>query len=295
MRRTSFRKRSPARSDPGEGDDPEEPELPPRGHPPTKKIKRLLDEIRTEVGAAKKARDKSPGGTPKSSIQKNLAKLGLLDSPQREHPLSILEEFFNQFAEGKDMGLTEEGVRANLAVERGMSLREITQGLLKQALDEQAKGQRGLSKFVRAWQQSSTRTSSPSSLARGSSVPSCKTVDSPDRALPATPPGPPPALPISNPGIYGMEDRKAGAAEGASSFESIAKAIQSQSAQIASLVKSHAESAALPPGTVKRLNRTATSTMSSSVQESRAADFVPQTDAELDAYVMEIRANKTVH
>ncbi|CAE7204330.1 unnamed protein product, partial [Symbiodinium sp. KB8] len=106
---------------------------------PGEEIKRLLDDIRTEVGAAKKARDKSPGGTPKASIQKNLAKLGLLDSPQRDHPLSILEEFFNQFAEGKEMGLTEEGVRANLAMERGMSLKEITQGLLKQALEEQAK------------------------------------------------------------------------------------------------------------------------------------------------------------
>ena len=251
------------------------------------------------------------------------------------------------------MGLTEEGVRANLAMERGMSLKEITQGLLKQALEEQAKGQRGLSKFVRAWQQSSTRTSSPSSLTRGSSVPSWEVVDSPDRALPVTPPGPPPALRISNPGIYGVEDRKAGAVDGASSFESIAKAIQSQSAEIASLVKSHAESAALPPGTVKGLNRTseelvfllracnqyhvvvgageqgqalANALLSAQVGASTklrkagfkqkvttrlavglagpywgtsekhslaAADFVPQTDAELDAYVMEIRANKT--
>ena len=355
-KRPSIRRRSPARTAQVEDQDPEEPELPSGGQPPVREIKRLLDEIKSEVGEAKRAREKSPGGTPKSSIQRNLAKLGMLDSPQRDHPLSLLEEFFNQYAEGKDVGLTEEEVRTSLAMERGLSLKEVTMGLLKQALDEQSKGQKGLSKFVRRWQRVPARGTSPASTSKGpdsTSGLSWEVVDSPDRVGPVTPETASTPIRISNPGIYGVEDRKAGASEPPNSIESIAKAIQSQSAEIASLVKSHAESAALPPGTVKGLNRMseelvfmlracnqyqvsvgageqgqalANALLSAQVGASTklrkagfkqkvttrlavglagpywgtaekhslsAADFVAHTDAELDAYVMEVRANKT--
>ena len=62
---------------------------------------------------------------------------------------------------------------------------------------------------------------------------------------------------ISNPGIYGQGDCKAGAAcdTGGEQTQEIAAAIKSQTTEIASLVKSHAENSALPAGTLKRLNR----------------------------------------
>ena len=87
-------------------------------------------------------------GAPRSSIQKNLAKLGMLDSPAKDHPVPVLEEFFTQDAEGRDAGLTEEHVRANIAAERGQSLKEVTRELVRLAILEQEKGQRGLSKFA---------------------------------------------------------------------------------------------------------------------------------------------------
>ena len=256
-RRPSSRRRSPARAPPAlcDQDDPEEPELPPRGRgepPDARDLKRLLAEVKTEtIGeAAKRVRERSPGFTPRSSIHKNLAKLGLLGSPSREHPIPLLEEFFNQYAEGRELGLSEEEVRSALAAERGMSLKEITQALVSQAVAEQEKGQKGLTKFVKAWQRPSTRQSSPSAS-------SWEVVEtSPEKAGPAATERPSSAVPlrIGNPGIYGVDDRKAGAATPAQGpFEDIAKAIQSQTAEIASLVKSHTENTAVP---IKALNRT---------------------------------------
>ena len=363
-RRSSSRRRSPARPTAPlcEQDDPEEPELPPRGRgglPDARDLKRLLAEVKSETfeEPPKRSRERSPGCTPRSSIHKNLAKLGLLDSPARDHPVPLLEEFFNQYAEGREIGLTEEEVRNALAAERGMSMREITQALVSQAVAEQEKGQKGLTKFVRAWQRPSTRLSSPSSTTRNSSAPSWEVVEtSPEKPGPSTasekttPTAP---LRIGNPGIYGVGDRKAGAGDpGPAPFEEIARAIQSQTAEIASLVKSHTENTAVPPGTIKGLNRTseelvfllracnqyqvtvgageqgqalANALLSAQVGAStklrkagfkqkvtnrlaiglagpywgtqekhalNAADFVPHTDAELDAFVQEIRSNK---
>ena len=48
---------------------------------------------------------RAPGHTPKSSIQRNLAKLGLLDSPAKEAAIPLLEDFFYRYAEGRDLGL----------------------------------------------------------------------------------------------------------------------------------------------------------------------------------------------
>ena len=238
-----------------------------------------------------------------------------------------------------------------------MSMREITQALVSQAMAEQEKGQKGLTKFVKAWQKPATRLSSPSSTARNSSAPSWELVEtSPEKSGPtATTERAPVTAPlrIGNPGIYSVGDRKAGAGEPARApFEEIAKAIQSQTAEIASLVKSHTENTAVPPGTIKGLNRTseelvfllracnqyqvtigageqgqalANALLSAQVGASTklrkagfkqkvtnrlavglagpywgtqekhalvAADFVPHTDAELDAFVQEIRSNK---
>ena len=64
------------------------------------------------------------------------------------------------------------------------------------------------------------------------------------------------AIRIGEPGIFGQDDRKAGATEGKTpDFEDIARAIQSQTAELTSLVKSHTEHTALPAGTLKGLNR----------------------------------------
>ena len=108
------------------GDDPEEPDLPPvEGDEriEVKDLKRVLEEIRGEPSESeKRSRAKSPGQTPKSSIHRNLAKLGMLDSPAKDEPIPLLEDFFNQYAEGRSLGLSEEDVRDSLAVERGIPL-----------------------------------------------------------------------------------------------------------------------------------------------------------------------------
>ncbi|CAE7205713.1 unnamed protein product [Symbiodinium sp. CCMP2592] len=260
VRKPSSRRRSPARPPQPVQDDPEEPELPPRGHDGAeglRDLKRLLAEVKSEGGEPeKRVRGSSPGRTPRSSIQKNLAKLGLLDSPAKEHPLPVLEEFFNQYAEGRDAGLSEEDVRVSIAAERGQTLKGVTKELVRAAIVEQEKGQRGLTKFLKAWQKpSSTRGSSPASVARGSSAPSWDLVETSPEKPPSLQDRAPGPLRIGNPGIFGVEDRKAGATD-SGAFDEIARAIQSQTAEIASLVKSHTENTAVPPGTMKGLNRT---------------------------------------
>ncbi|CAE6959396.1 unnamed protein product [Symbiodinium sp. CCMP2592] len=356
VRKPSSRRRSPARPPQPVQDDPEEPELPPRGHDGAeglRDLKRLLAEVKSEGGEPeKRVRGSSPGRTPRSSIQKNLAKLGLLDSPAKEHPLPVLEEFFNQYAEGRDAGLSEEDVRVSIAAERGQTLKEVTKELVRAAIVEQEKGQRGLTKFLKAWQKpSSTRGSSPASVARGSSAPSWDLVETSPEKPPSLQDRAPGPLRIGNPGIFGVEDRKAGATD-SGAFDEIARAIQSQTAEIASLVKSHTENTAVPPGTIKGLNRTseelvfllracnqyqvtvgageqgqalANALLSAQVGAStklrragfkqkvtsrlaiglagpywgtqekhalNATDFVAHTDAELDAFVQELRSSK---
>ena len=218
----------------------------------------MLAEVKSDglSEPGKRVRETSPGRTPRSSIQKNLAKLGLLDSPAKDNPVPLLEEFFNQYAEGRDMGLTEEEVRANVAAERGQSLKEVTKELIRLAIIEQEKGQRGLTKFVKAWQRAaSTRGSSPASVTRNSSAPSWELVEtSPEKPSAPSERAPAP-LRIGNPGIFGVDERKAGAAD-TGAFDEVARAIQSQTAEIASLVKCHTENTAVPPGTIKGLNRT---------------------------------------
>ena len=159
----------------------------------------------------------------------------------------------------------------------------------------------------------------------------------------------PSPLRIGVPGIYGLDERKAGAAVQGDAFDEIAKAIKSQTAEIALLVKT-----AVAPGAVKGINRqseelvfllracnqyqvvigageqgqalanaliAAQAGASTKLRKAgfkqkvtarlavglagpywgtqdkhalTVADFVPHTDAELDAFVQEVRANKNV-
>ena len=358
-RRSSSRKRSPARTvGLPEGGDPEEPELPAlrdEGPRALRDLRRVLDDVKGEDARTTRPRLRSPGNTPKSSIQRNLAKLGLLDSPNRPELLSVLEDFFHQYAEGRDLGLSEEEVRQSLASERSMTLPQVTTELLQEALREQARGQQGLSKFIRVWQRQGGIPSSTPSSAR-TAPPSWEMVEPPPSersAVATTPPSTP--LRIRSPGIYGQEDRKAGAVEGQGQMDDIARAIQSQTAEIASLVKNHTDANAVPAGTIKGLNRVseelvfllracnqyqvtigageqgqalANALLSAQVGASTrlrrsgfkqkvttrlavglagpywgtqdkhaltASDFVAHTDAELDAFVQELRTNKPGH
>ena len=360
-RRPSSRKRSPARTVVlPDGGDPEEPELPALregGGQGLRDLRQILDDVKGEDARVVRPRTRSPGSTPKSksSIQRNLAKLGLLGSPNRADPVPLLEDFFHQCAEGRDLGLSEEEVRMNLATERSSSLPQITSELLREALREQERGQQGLSKFIRVWQRPGFTTSTTPSSGR-TNLGSWDVMEPPpsERSGPASS-SPATSLKIGVPMIYGQEDRKAGAAEGHGQMDDIARAIQSQMAEIASLVKNHTDANAVPAGTLKGLNRTseelvfllracnqyqvtigageqgqalANALLSAQVGASTrlrragfkqkvtsrlaiglagpywgtqdkhsltAADFVAHTDAELDAFVQELRTSKPGH
>ena len=119
---------------------------------------RLLEEIRG-IGAEEAAErprrkgleEPSPGRTPKSSVQKSLARLGLVDSPDRREVVTTLEEFMAQFVDGKTMGLEEEDIRNQMAASSGMTVQAFTQVLYDQASEEQRKGTKGLTKFLAKW------------------------------------------------------------------------------------------------------------------------------------------------
>ena len=135
------------------------------------------------------------GEHAEASIQRNLALLGL----PRDVDTPLLEEFFNQHAEGRGLGLAEEEVRMNLATERGL-----TRLCLRRR---------------RLWL--SKRFSNCTGNARS-------------------------------------YDQKAGAVhptdENPGTIKDIARAIKSQTAEIAFLVKSHTDTTSAPSGTLKGLN-----------------------------------------
>ena len=56
-----------------------------------------------------------------------------------------------QFVDGKDLGLDEEDVRNQMAAASGMTVLDFTQVLYDQALEEQRKGTKGLTKFLAKW------------------------------------------------------------------------------------------------------------------------------------------------
>ena len=92
--------------------------------------------------------DASPGRTPRSAVQRNLAKLGMINSPDRREMLSTLEEFLAQLLEAKEMGIDEEDLRSQMAASAGVNLRHFTKTLYDQAVEEQRKGTKGLTKFL---------------------------------------------------------------------------------------------------------------------------------------------------
>ena len=258
------------------GGDPSEPRDP--------GIQKLLAEVRDmkesiqrdkegketeEVHRRKRLASRSPGVTPKSTVHRSLARLGMLDSPDGDHR-NWLEDFFDRYTQGRDLGLTEEQTRRAMAEDKGIGFSELSRVLHGLATAEQAKGQKGLSKFLTKWKgdfedEDRCMETSPdtSSLARSwSVVPS----ESPSKV--STPPGLSAAvnqvaeragtpLVVGPPSIFGKGDRRAGATGSAAAdpVTVIAQAIQSQTAEIASLVKAQAEQTHHPQGTLRGLNR----------------------------------------
>ena len=74
-------------------------------------LQEVKEEQTTKPRASRVRTHASPGHTPKSSVQRNLARMGLVNSPDKRAFQTTLEEFMEQFAEGKDFGLEEEDVR----------------------------------------------------------------------------------------------------------------------------------------------------------------------------------------
>ena len=236
---------------------------------------RLLDEIRgssapeaVERQKKKRLEEPSPGRTPKSSVQKSLARLGLVDSPDRREVVTTLEEFMAQFVDGKAMGLEEEDIRNQMAASSGMTIQAFTQILYDQASEEQRKGTKGLTKFLAKWRRQlavekgkATVRSPPDSWSMISSPE--ETVESSVPCTPKEVEAPKPSNPVSRlavlgpPGIYQPGDRKAGTGAGPEdgSMSEIAKAIQFQTAELANLVKNQNENASTAgQGTLKAQN-----------------------------------------
>ena len=105
------------------------------------------------VGRRPSRPSKSPGFTPRSGkpgVQRSLAKLGMQASPDRSS-LTLLDEFLEQYVEGKDLGLEEQDLRAQMAAQRGKTVEEITEQLYDEGMAEQEDGVKGLTKFLAKW------------------------------------------------------------------------------------------------------------------------------------------------
>ena len=240
------------------------------------KTERFLDEVRGvadggTLGRSRKrgVEESSPGRTPKSAVQRSLARLGMVNSPDRRDFVTTLEEFMAQFVDGKELGLEEEDVRVQMAAASGMSLPAFTQILYDQALEEQRKGTKGLTKFLAKWRKQLAASKASTTVAP-TPPGSWSLVGSPEEEKPEGGVGTPKSLPTSvssrpssslavlgPPGIYGASDRKAGTGTGGEAgMADLAKAIQHQTAELASLVKSQHEAAPTTnQGTVKSLGR----------------------------------------
>ena len=83
---------------------------------PRERAKRLLREAVDDEYQTPKPRrvsSRSPGHTPKSNIHRNLARIGMLDSPEGDEK-GVLQEFCESLAETKPLGWTEARVRDSL-------------------------------------------------------------------------------------------------------------------------------------------------------------------------------------
>ena len=286
------RSRSRSRSRPTEdADEAEEVEVidgdeemipAPENEIPRERARRILREAAEEEYQTPKPRrttvSRSPGHTPKSNIHRNLARLGMLDSPDGGDDRSVLQEFCESLAETKPLGWTEARVRDALCSRLVKTPEELLRQLIMEAEIEQARGQRGLTKFLTRWRQEQQRLEELHSR-KGDSEwsvigPSHRTTPntSPEQPeVPAFPP-PPPGLGerqvdersgvgvrIGAPTVY-KADRKAGAGEDAGGREpmtQIARAIQHQTAELASLVKQQSEVVNHAAGSMKGLGKQA--------------------------------------
>ena len=238
----------------------------------------LLDEIRElksaippkepaeESGRKRRLSSRSPGTTPKSSVHRSLAKLGMLDSPDVDDKPNWLEEFFERYMDGKPLNIGEDQVRKGMCEKYGVSMMEMARALHGLASIEQSKGQKGLTKFLNKWRADFEEVEEPSFSSEG--VPSRswsvvsesppKVVEPPGLGAQVRDGGGPP-MRIAAPGVFGrtkVEDRKAGAAaSGGDSMATLAQAIQHQTAELASLVKAQHENGQHPAGTMRGLNR----------------------------------------
>ena len=64
---------------------------------------------------------------------------------------NLLDEFFDELVKGKEKGLGEEATRGVLADRHGLSKEEVVGALVELAIQEKAKGQKGLTKFIAKW------------------------------------------------------------------------------------------------------------------------------------------------
>ena len=228
----------------------------------------LYPRRKQEKKGARKRRQpsRSPGNTPKSSVHRSLAKLGMLDSPDIEDKPNWLEEFFERYMDGKSLNIGEDQVRKGMCEKYGVSMSEMARALFGLASLEQSKGQKGLTKFLSKWRTEFEEIEEPSFGSEGMPSRSWSVVsESPPK--PAEPPGlgtqvtevGGPPMRIAPPGVFGrrpVEDRKAGAVTGGGdSMATLAQAIQHQTAELASLVKAQHEGGQHPAGTLKGLNR----------------------------------------
>ena len=257
-----------------------------------RQLLRGASEARREPSARppRRSHSRSPGHTPKSNIQRNLARIEMLSSPGSEPESRLLELFFEKYANGKAEGTKEDQVRSTIERERVMDREDVLKRLIEEAKHEQARGQRGLTRFIQKWQKEVAVMEKPRDTPSDWSM-----VSGPSQQAsplqPAVPPipasfqevsqphldakpvegdrpskvdvktkGEVATLKIAAPSVY-KDDRRAGAgaARGSEDDEpvaQIAKALQHQTAELASLVRSQAEgSGTQPAGTLKGLNR----------------------------------------
>ena len=75
----------------------------------TDEAEAILREAREEevetmaIHPSRRKRVASPGHTPKSSVQHSLARMGLINSPDRRVDMTYLEEFMEQMADGREL------------------------------------------------------------------------------------------------------------------------------------------------------------------------------------------------
>ena len=218
---------------------------------------------------------RSPGHTPKSSIHRNLARIGTLNSPGGEEEPTALQDFVEKLADGKSMGMNEKQVRDYLANKHVMTTEDMLRRLISEAEVEQARGQRGLTKFLVRWRDElracerlHSRGESDWSVISRQPTPgtSPETLSS---SVMERPPGlteappkveaqPGVGLKIAAPSVY-RSDRKAGAgeAERVEPMAKIAQAIQRQTTKLATLVRNQADTTSHPSGSLKGLGRAA--------------------------------------